>query len=350
MSKQDRQGVRTFEQLMRRFNLDGIDENVVTEMFKQISQVNEHLTSLSTTVTQKLNILLSSNQTWFYGGVPTMESYPAAEWTDTTQKDSHIGDFYYDTDNENVYIFTKCDGIYEWKSCFSGGCDVDRDAIRQEGYDEGYNDGYSKGYTDGQEEWSNPLEYATNSRYIYQDAVFPTDYELSVNIPLVTNLISMFYQSKGIKKVVFQGNINNTALNLGMTFNSAEDVEIIDFTNFKAKIGNGRQTFNRMNKLQEILGELDFSECTDTTNMFASSPNLATITPKKESIKISMSFSQSSKLSAQSIQSIFDGLATVTTAQTLTLNANQNVLQSQIDSANAKGWTVVGGKVVEEAW
>ena len=145
MSKQDRQGVRNFEQLMRRFNLDGIDENVVTEMFKQISQVNEHLTSLSTTVTQKLNILLSSNQTWFYGGVPTMESYPAAEWTDTTQKDSHIGDFYYDTDNEKVYIFTRCDGIYEWKSCFSGGCDVDHDAIRQEGYDEGYNNGYTQG-------------------------------------------------------------------------------------------------------------------------------------------------------------------------------------------------------------
>lgn len=143
MSKQDRQGVRNFEQLMRRFNLDGIDENVVTEMFKQISQVNEHLTSLSTTVTQKLNILLSSNQTWFYGGVPTMESYPAAEWTDTTQKDSHIGDFYYDTDNEKVYIFTRCDGIYEWKSCFSGGCDVDHDAIRQEGYNEGYADGQS---------------------------------------------------------------------------------------------------------------------------------------------------------------------------------------------------------------
>lgn len=143
MSKQDRQGVRNFDQLMRRFNLDGFDDDIVTEMFKQISQVNERLTSLNTTITQKLNVLLSSNQTWFYGGIPVLESYPAKEWTDTTQKDSHIGDFYYDTDNENVYIFTKCDGIYEWKSCFSGGCDIDHDAIRQEGYDEGYADGQS---------------------------------------------------------------------------------------------------------------------------------------------------------------------------------------------------------------
>ncbi len=142
MSKQDRQGVRTFEQLMLRFNLDGIDD-VVTEMFKQISQVNEHLTLLNTSVTQKLNLLLSSNQTWFYSGTPTLESYPTTEWTDATQKDSHIGDFYYDTDSEKVYIFTKCDGIYEWKNCFSGGCDVDHDALRQEGYDKGYEDGKS---------------------------------------------------------------------------------------------------------------------------------------------------------------------------------------------------------------
>ena len=145
MSKQDRQGIRTFDQLMRRFNLDGIDEDRVTELIKQISQVNEHLTSLDTTVTQKLNILLSSSQTWFYGGVPVLESYPAKDWTDNTQKDSHIGDFYYDTDSEKVYIFTKCDGIYEWKSCFSGGCDVDHEALRQEGYDEGYNNGYTQG-------------------------------------------------------------------------------------------------------------------------------------------------------------------------------------------------------------
>ncbi len=136
--KQDRQGVRTFEQLIRRYNLDGIGEDVVSEMIKQLGQVNEHLALIDTSITQKLNVLLSSNQTWFYGGVPTLENYPVNEWTDTTQKDSHIGDFYYDTDNEKVYIFTKCDGVYEWKSCFSGGCDIDHEALRQEGYDEGF--------------------------------------------------------------------------------------------------------------------------------------------------------------------------------------------------------------------
>lgn len=144
--KHDRQGIRNFDQLARRYNLDGVNEDAVAEIVKQISQVGQHLTMLNTTIEQKLNFLLSNNQTWFYTGEPTMENYPATEWVDTTQKDIHVGDFYYDIDSGNVYIFTKSDDVYEWKGCFSGGkCDKDHDALRQEGYDEGYNNGYTQG-------------------------------------------------------------------------------------------------------------------------------------------------------------------------------------------------------------
>ena len=46
--------------------------------------------------------------------------------------------------------------------------------------------------------------------------------------------------------------------------------------------------------------------------------------------------------------SIINGLAVVETTRTLTLPTNLKILQSQVDSANAKGWTIAGGKVVSE--
>ena len=67
----------------------------------------------------------------------------------------------------------------------------------------------------------------------------------------------------------------------------------------------------------------------------------------ENSISIPLTFT-SSNLSPDSKNSIFNGLATVETAMTLTLPANLKILQSQVDSANAKGWTVAGGTVVSE--
>jgi hypothetical protein len=45
-------------------------------------------------------------------------------------------------------------------------------------------------------------------------------------------------------------------------------------------------------------------------------------------------------LTAESIQSIIDGLATVTTAQTLTLNKAIVLTDEQKATINAKGWTL----------
>ena len=93
---------------------------------------------------------------------------------------------------------------------------------------------------------------------------------------------------------------------------------------------------------------LDFSSATYIDDMFWGCGSLEEVRFVPETIKVSISFVYCSLLTAESIQSIVDGLATVTTAQTLTLPANLKILQSQVDSANAKGWTVAGGTVVSE--
>lgn len=94
---------------------------------------------------------------------------------------------------------------------------------------------------------------------------------------------------------------------------------------------------------------LDFSSCASAlSGTFEYCTSLINLKFALQTIKRSISFVHCSKLSVESRQSIFDGLATVTTAQTLTLNPQLKILQSQVDSANAKGWTVAGGTVVSE--
>ena len=97
----------------------------------------------------------------------------------------------------------------------------------------------------------------------------------------------------------------------------------------------------------KTIGTLDFSSATYTNQIFVNCNVLENISIVPETLKVSTTI-PSPVLSNESIQSIIDGLAFVTTAQTLTLHADAKILQSQVDSANAKGWTVAGGTVVSE--
>lgn len=99
-----------------------------------------------------------------------------------------------------------------------------------------------------------------------------------------------------------------------------------------------RYTFSG-SAIETIEEPLDFSQVSDTLNTFACD-NLREIRFVSSTIKISLNFSRCSKLSAQSVQSIIDGLATVTTAQTLTLNSAIILTDAQKASITAKGWTL----------
>ena len=91
--------------------------------------------------------------------------------------------------------------------------------------------------------------------------------------------------------------------------------------------------------IEIIEDPLDISQVTNTTYAFACD-NLTEIRFVSGTIKVNIDFSKCSKLSAQSIQSIIDGLATVTTAQTLTLNSTIILTDAQKASITAKGWTL----------
>ena len=91
--------------------------------------------------------------------------------------------------------------------------------------------------------------------------------------------------------------------------------------------------------IETIEEPLDISLVTNTLNAFACD-NLREIRFVSETIKVNIDFRRCSKLSAQSIQSIIDGLATVTEAKTLTLNSTIVLTDAQKASITAKGWTL----------
>ena len=76
------------------------------------------LTDFAQTVTSDLGDLqdqIDGNiATWFYAGTPTLTNEPAVNWTTTEEKNQHLGDLYYDTNNGYAWRFMVQNGSYSW--------------------------------------------------------------------------------------------------------------------------------------------------------------------------------------------------------------------------------------------
>lgn len=107
-------------------------------------------------------------------------------------------------------------------------------------------------------------------------------------------------------------------------------VKVSDFTNFAS----------RSEGLQRIDGILDLSQSSSNTGCFGSCPALQEVRFAPESIRLSINFKQSEKLSAVSVASILEGLAPVTEPQTLTLHETVKATLSaeQITALETKNW------------
>jgi hypothetical protein len=148
----------------------------------------------------------------------------------------------------------------------------------------------------------------------------------------------MFTFNSGIKKIIL--NMPDESQYMDATFSRAIVLEEIVLGFSTKNITSYSNTFNSCNLLKRITGVLDFSSATKNTNMFYNCYNLEEVTFAPNTLSLSMLLNTSSKLTAESVQSIIDGLATVTTAQTLTLNKAIALTDEQKATINAKGWTL----------
>ena len=108
--------------------LDGISATVsqnYTELTGKVDAAleaaqttSEDLTNFTNKVSDDLSDLQSqidgSIQTWFYSGVPTLANQPANQWTDSTTRNNHLGDLYYDTTTGYAYRFMLQNDSYSW--------------------------------------------------------------------------------------------------------------------------------------------------------------------------------------------------------------------------------------------
>jgi len=166
--------------------------------------------------------------------------------------------------------------------------------------------------------------------------------EIIVNAPNVSNDVigntqSIFSSNGCVNKVVL--NISNETKYLSKCFTNFGGTEIV--LGFSTKnVIEYEYLFRHCFSLEKIIGVFDFSSAGSVGEMFTNCRNLKEVRFEPNTLSISISLANSSLLTNESIQSIIDGLATVTTAQTITFHSAIALSDEQKATINAKGWTL----------
>ena len=130
MSKQDMNGVRTAQDLERKYDFSSIGKlNKNYELQKEnLTKVENELNNFAIATTKHLEELQNQVDgnitTWFLNGVPTNENSPADEWITENDKINHLGDLYYDQDTGYAYRWAYENNKYDWSKI------VDADVVK----------------------------------------------------------------------------------------------------------------------------------------------------------------------------------------------------------------------------
>ena len=158
--------------------------------------------------------------------------------------------------------------------------------------------------------------------------------------PKATDASNMFHYAKitEMTKLDFS-NITNVA----QCFTNCSKLKKVNINT--SKVWSVVNLFNECTLLVDA-GTLDFGSIPNdsgnrTGGCFNNCKALVEVRFVAKSIKRSLSFAHSPLLSTKSVQSIIDGLAIVSTAQTITFNKAIALSDEQKQSINEKGWTLV---------
>lgn len=116
MSKQDRNGVRTAQDLERKYNIPNV-QKALKQSEQGIVRINKSMEEFVAEVLEKFDsaqaLLDGKADIWFYSGTPTLSNFPASEWKEE-EYEIHTDDLYYDTDTGHAYRFTLIGEAYAW--------------------------------------------------------------------------------------------------------------------------------------------------------------------------------------------------------------------------------------------
>lgn len=194
----------------------------------------------------------------------------------------------------------------------------------------------------------NPYEYLASLSFAFAEVVFPDGHHFEVSVPIFSKtgvtacLQRTFYNTVGLKSFKLKGNDDGKSLTANYMFQNSKDIEVIDFSEFKAIFSNVVGCFMSCSKLKTVLGIIDLENSTNNVNFVIGCSSLENIRFKENSIKLAINFANVPLLSEASIQSIIDGLATVETSQTLSFHADvkAKLTEQQIATITSKNWTL----------
>ena len=170
----------------------------------------------------------------------------------------------------------------------------------------------------------------------------------ALSIPKVQTFSNSFYNCSALESIE-QIDVSS-ATTLNSLFKQSNNLKSIDFVNTTSKVTDFYILFSNKTALETVNG-LDLSSATNVFNMFANCSNLKNLTFVENSIKISLNLEDSPLLTDESIQNFINGLATVETAQNLTLHSDivGKLTEEQKATITSKNWNVVvgGGKRTE---
>lgn len=118
---QDFNRIVTVEDLIRRYNLDGlkVDRNNISLLDKELTKTDgiiQDFVAQTTKDIQDIQNQLDGNITsWFYDYDPTLNNEPAVNWTTDALKEEHLGDLFYNNDEGTAFRFIIDNNVYQWK-------------------------------------------------------------------------------------------------------------------------------------------------------------------------------------------------------------------------------------------
>ena len=211
--------------------------------------------------------------------------------------------------------------------------------------DGGYERGYAKGYAEGRDIWN----YVRSIAGAFQNNTFPAGTNLVLNVPNLIlsvnegNLNYTFRSTTGLESITLKCTTRGVAMHAHGAFSRCSDLKFLDLSGFNTTFGTSTDVFYSCTRLEEIRGEIE-NTTTNWTLWFASCVKLREVRFKANSIKGAFTIAQSPLLSAESVQSIVDGLADMTggTSYKLTLHADvkAKLTEEQLATIAAKNWTV----------
>ena len=187
------------------------------------------------------------------------------------------------------------------------------------------------------------FQHVTQPPGMFYKAQFPAGSALTVELPHVLgNLAEMFRLVSGLRWLKLTVPTDQAYRMYYLAYYSQDLEELWLPEGIRAK---DFQFFaSRCQSLRRVEGTLDLTESTNNSNCFSDCPALQEVRFAPGSIRRSLSFRDSDKLSAETVASILAGLGDVSDGETQTLQLHAHIRATltadQLAAITAKNWVL----------